>query len=70
MAYEGTNGADNGSSPDLDDIATQTRRYLIEPAEHSWVEVMAALRRALGEDGTDDLVQAFEIRVRSSRRIG
>ena len=68
MAYEDPRAAGDGSLADLADVATQARRYLLEPADHSWQEVMAALQRAFGDGETDDLVHAFEIRVRSNKR--
>ena len=69
MAYEGARAAEEGRNADLADIATQARRYLLEPADHSWQEVMAAMQRAFGDGETEDLVHAFEIRVRSNKRL-
>jgi hypothetical protein len=69
LAHEGARAADDGSHADLADIAARARHYLLEPADHSWQEVMAAMQRAFGDGETEDLVHAFEIRVRSARRL-
>ena len=50
-------------------IDQQARRYLSEPGDAPWDEVVRALRGAIGHSEADDLLRAIEIRLRTARRL-
>lgn len=55
------------SNDQLAAIGAQARRFLLEPADAPWQEVLRALRAAFGDDQTDELLRAIQIRYRTSR---
>ena len=57
--------------PAVDDAAIEVRarRYLREPGDAPWDEVLRALRTAIGDSETDELLRAIEIRLRTARRL-
>ena len=46
-------------------IPIQARRYLLEPGDGPWHEVVRALSEAFGEDETDELLRAIKVRMRT-----
>jgi hypothetical protein len=49
------------------ELGTRARRYLQEPAEPAWHDLIAALARTIGDSAAYDLLRALEIRQRTSR---
>jgi hypothetical protein len=56
----------DGKGDQLAAISVQARRFLLEPADAPWHEVVRALSEALGEDETYELLRAIRIRYRTS----
>ncbi|HEY7525551.1 MAG TPA: hypothetical protein VIA82_01785 [Candidatus Limnocylindria bacterium] len=54
---------------DVAPIEIQARRYLLEPGDAAWNDVVRALDGALGETEADDLLKAVEIRLRTAKRL-
>jgi hypothetical protein len=50
------------------EVCRRARRYVQEPADAAWIELVDALRRAYGDEETYDLLLAVEIHSRTSRR--
>lgn len=67
MAYRDLERTGLPAGADIAAFDTQARRYLLEPDDGSWDEMMRALRRAIGDGETDDLLRAIEIRVRTAK---
>jgi hypothetical protein len=49
------------------EVGARARRYLQEPAEPAWHDLISALARTHGDSAAYDLLRAIEIRVRTSR---
>jgi hypothetical protein len=49
------------------ELGARARRYLQEPAEPAWHDLITALARTHGDSAAYDLLRAIEIRVRTSR---
>jgi len=47
-------------------VGIWARRYLLEPGDGPWYDIVRTLREALGDDETYDLLRAIEIRFRTS----
>jgi hypothetical protein len=45
----------------MDEVRTRAQRYLQEPAEGAWLDLVAALARAHGDGATYELLRAVEI---------
>jgi hypothetical protein len=60
-----THSDTNGKGDQLAAISVQARRFLLEPADAPWHEVVRALSEALGEDETYELLRAIQIRYRT-----
>ncbi|MGH2483566.1 MAG: hypothetical protein ACRDE9_03810 [Candidatus Limnocylindria bacterium] len=55
------------ASPDpVPAVGIWARRYLLEPGDGPWYDMVRTLREALGDDETYDLLRAIEIRFRTS----
>jgi hypothetical protein len=67
LRYPDIDRTDASGRDHLAAVATQARRYLREPADGPWQEVVRALRQALGDSETYDLLHAIEIRFRTSK---
>lgn len=48
-------------------VGIRARRYLLEPGDGPWYDVVRALTDALGDDEAYDLLRAIEIRVHTNR---
>jgi len=65
---EATDAAGRDARPDvLAAVGTRARRYLLEPGDGPWYDVVRALTEALGDDEAYDLLRAIEIHVYASR---
>lgn len=51
----------------LAEVRTRARRFVQEPAEAAWDDLVHALRRAYGDGDTYDLLHAVEIHCRMSK---
>jgi len=51
----------------IEDVHTRARRYIQEPADDGWHDLIRALTRAHGDTATYDLLHAIEIHVLTSR---
>ncbi len=51
----------------LAEVRTRARRFVQEPAEAAWDDLVHALRRAYGDGDTYDLLHAVEIHTRTSK---
>ena len=69
MTYQDLEPAKASAVIDVTTIDIQARRYLLEPGDAAWDEVVRALGGALGEAETDDLLRAMEIRLRTARHL-
>lgn len=52
----------------LADLNVRATRYVQEPADDAWHDLVAALARTHGDSEAYDLLRAVEIRLRTSRR--
>jgi hypothetical protein len=50
------------------ELHLRTTRYVQEPADEAWDDLVTALTRTHGDSDAYDLLRAIEIRVRTSRR--
>ncbi len=50
------------------ELGTRARRYMQEPADPAWHDLVEALRRICGDNATYDLLRALEIHSRTSVR--
>lgn len=50
------------------EVGTRARRYMQEPADPAWHDLVEALRRICGDSATYDLLRALEIHSRTSVR--
>lgn len=48
-------------------VGIRARRYLLEPGDGPWYEIVRALTEALGDGETYDLLRAIEIHVHTNR---
>ena len=51
----------------LADLRVRATRYLQEPADEAWHDLVAALARTHGDSGAYDLLRAVEVHLRTSR---
>lgn len=51
----------------MEEIQTRARRYIQEPADDGWHDLVRALTHAHGDTATYDLLHAIEIHVLTSR---
>ncbi len=56
-------------SEQVDEVRTRARRFVQEPAEDTWRDLVVALTRALGDSEAYDLLRAAEIHHRLRGRI-
>ena len=64
---------ENGARADLQaeaiaDVGTRARRYVQEPSDPSWHDLVDALARTYGDGETYDLLRAVEIHSRTAIR--
>jgi hypothetical protein len=52
----------------LADVRVRATRYVQEPADDAWHDLVNALARTHGDSEAYDLLRAVEIRLRTSRR--
>lgn len=52
----------------LADVRVRATRYVQEPADDAWHDLVTALARTHGDSEAYDLLRAVEIRLRTSRR--
>jgi hypothetical protein len=50
------------------EVGTRARRYMQEPADAAWQDLVEALRRICGDSAAYDLLRALEIHSRTSIR--
>ena len=50
------------------EVGTRARRYVQEPADAAWHDLLAALARTYGDSDTYDLLRAVEIHTRIGSR--
>jgi hypothetical protein len=50
------------------DVRARARRYLQEPADDAWHDLVEALARTHGDSDAYDLLRAVEIHTRASKR--
>ena len=50
------------------DVSVRARRYLQQPADDTWRDLVQALTRTHGDNDAYDLLRAVEIHTRTSRR--
>jgi hypothetical protein len=50
----------------IDDVHRRARRYVQEPGENAWHELVRALTRTYGDSATYELLRAVEIHSRTS----
>ena len=58
----------NDMPPALSAVGIRARRYLLEPGDGPWYDIIRTLRDSLGDDETYDLLRAIEIRFRTTTK--
>ena len=58
----------NDKPPALSAVGIRARRFLLEPGDGPWYDIIRTLRESLGDDETYDLLRAIEIRFRTTTK--